>query len=131
MKKKIQRHRRFWAGQGPSLLLISPQDGPLYDTADYRRRFLSPALMWEAEMRRVEASLGAGGGPFWPYLASRWYGRERPGTQREYRLRVAPHPDMVGPVKGLCFEFIFDYMMLFSLRRGGVPGGMVADGGSA
>lgn len=57
MKEKIQQHRNFWAGQGPSLLLLEAEDQPLYDTADYRRRFLNPQLMWEAEMRRARAIL--------------------------------------------------------------------------
>jgi len=55
MHDKIERHRRFWAGQGPSLLLIPPDNAPLYDTTDYRRRFDDPQLMWEAEIRRAEA----------------------------------------------------------------------------
>ena len=52
---KIESHRRFWEGGGPSLLLIPTESGPLYDTADYDRRFADPELMWEAEVRRARA----------------------------------------------------------------------------
>lgn len=58
MNARIERHRSFWAGQGPSLLLTSPDSGPLYETSDYRRRFLDPQRMWEAEMRRAEVLIG-------------------------------------------------------------------------
>jgi hypothetical protein len=54
MNEEIQAHRRFWEGQGPSLLLIPAQSGPLYDTHDYRRRFLDPQAMWDSEIRRAE-----------------------------------------------------------------------------
>lgn len=54
MNEKIENHRRFWQGQGPSLLLISAESGPLYDTQDYQRRFLNPQAMWDAEMWRAE-----------------------------------------------------------------------------
>lgn len=53
--EKIARHRNFWNGAGPSLLLVPREDGPLYDTSDYARRFADPQLMWEAECRRAEA----------------------------------------------------------------------------
>jgi hypothetical protein len=52
---KIESHRRFWEGQGPSLLLVPTESGPLYDTTDYDRRFADPELMWGAEMRRARA----------------------------------------------------------------------------
>lgn len=57
MKDKIENHRRFWDGQGPSLLLVPAETGPLYDTTDYDRRFADPRLMWEAEMRRARVVL--------------------------------------------------------------------------
>jgi hypothetical protein len=52
---KIESHRRFWEGQGPSLLLVPTESGPLYDTTDYDRRFADPELMWEVEMHRARA----------------------------------------------------------------------------
>lgn len=57
MKAKIESHRRFWSGEGPSLLLVPTETGPLYDTANYDQRFNDPRLMWEAEMRRARAVL--------------------------------------------------------------------------
>jgi hypothetical protein len=57
MNHKLESHRRFWQSEGPSLLLIPADSGALYDTSDYPRRFGSPKLMWEAEMRRAEALL--------------------------------------------------------------------------
>jgi len=51
----IERHRRFWEGKGPSLLLVPTESGPLYDTTDYDGRFADPELMWEAEVRRARA----------------------------------------------------------------------------
>jgi hypothetical protein len=58
MNCKLENHRRFWRGEGPSLLLVPADSEALYDTADYRRRFAHPKLMWEAEMRRAEALMG-------------------------------------------------------------------------
>ena len=55
MNRKLENHKRFWEGEGPSLLLIPPDSGVLYDTTDYPRRFANPKLMWEAEIRRAEA----------------------------------------------------------------------------
>jgi len=55
--EKIASHRKFWNGEGPSLLLISPDSGPLYDTADYARRFADPQQMWESEIRRAQPIL--------------------------------------------------------------------------
>jgi len=54
MKTKIERHRQFWKAKGPSLLLLSPEAAPLYDTTNYDRLFAEPQLMWESEMRRAE-----------------------------------------------------------------------------
>lgn len=58
MRELIERHRRFWAGQGPSLLLLPPGEVALYDTASYDRLFADPRLMWESEMRRARAVVG-------------------------------------------------------------------------
>lgn len=57
MKTKIESHRRFWEGKGPSLLLVPTESGPLYDTVNYDQRFNNPRLMWEAELRRARAML--------------------------------------------------------------------------
>ncbi|MCX6914158.1 MAG: hypothetical protein NT167_14080 [Verrucomicrobia bacterium] len=54
IQERIASHRRFWKGEGPSLLLISPESGPLYDTTDYARRFVDPQQMWEAEIQRAQ-----------------------------------------------------------------------------
>lgn len=54
MKDKIASHRQFWEGKGPSLLLLSPEAAPLYDTTNYDRLFADPKLMWESEMRRAQ-----------------------------------------------------------------------------
>lgn len=53
LTEKKQSHLRFWRGEGPSLILIPTAQMEQYDTADYRRRFHDPQLMWEAEMRRA------------------------------------------------------------------------------
>ena len=57
IQERIASHRRFWKGEGPSLLLISPESGPLYDTTDYARRFVDPQLMWESEIRRAQSAV--------------------------------------------------------------------------
>ena len=57
IQEKIASHRKFWNGEGPSLLLISPESGPLYDTADYAQRFADPQQMWESEIRRAQPIL--------------------------------------------------------------------------
>lgn len=57
LAEKIERHRSFWAGKGPSLILIPAFTGPQYDTDNYPERFQNPQLMWEAEMRRARALL--------------------------------------------------------------------------
>lgn len=57
LRDKIDLHRRFWAGEGPCLLLIPTSQMPQYDTTGYRARFDDPALMWEAEMRRARPVL--------------------------------------------------------------------------
>ncbi len=53
LEERIERHRAFWEGKGPSLILIPAFTGPQYDTDDYPERFENPQLMWEAEMRRA------------------------------------------------------------------------------
>ena len=57
IQERIASHRRFWKGEGPSLLLISPESGPLYDTTDYARRFVDPQQMWEAETQRAQLAV--------------------------------------------------------------------------
>ncbi len=58
MRELIERHRRFWRGEGPSLLLVPARDAALYDTARYDRLFAEPPLMWESEMRRARPLVG-------------------------------------------------------------------------
>ncbi|MBI3664841.1 MAG: hypothetical protein HY236_01215 [Acidobacteria bacterium] len=58
LEEKIEAHRKFWRGEGPSLILIPTSKMPQYDTEGYADRFENPALMWEAEMRRARAALG-------------------------------------------------------------------------
>lgn len=52
-QEKVESHRRFWRGEGPSLILIPTGQMAQYDIAGYPERFSNPALMWEAEMRRA------------------------------------------------------------------------------
>ncbi|TVQ35487.1 MAG: hypothetical protein EA384_16135 [Spirochaetaceae bacterium] len=49
----IEQHRRFWSGDGPSLILVPTEQGALYDTERYDERFEDPQLMWESEMQRA------------------------------------------------------------------------------
>jgi hypothetical protein len=58
--EKIEMHRAFWEGRGPSLILIPTGDQPRYDTAAYRELFENPKKMWESEIAR------AGPVPGWP-----------------------------------------------------------------
>lgn len=58
--EKIEKHRAFWRGQGPSLILVPPGRNmdeiwqvQIYDTKEYRERFYNPEKMWEAEMERA------------------------------------------------------------------------------
>lgn len=60
MSEKIERHKRFWEGEGPSLILIPPGldmneiwQVQIYDTSNYRERFYNRGLMWESEMSRA------------------------------------------------------------------------------
>ncbi len=55
--ERIEAHRRFWAGEGPSLILIPTGRMELYDTAGYRERFEDAERMWEAEMARAKPVL--------------------------------------------------------------------------
>lgn len=55
MQQKIELHKRFWRGEGPSLMLIPSGKTALYDLNDYPRRFHDPQAMWESEMRRAES----------------------------------------------------------------------------
>ena len=48
-----ESHERFWRGEGPCLILISPSQGPLYDLEDYPTRFRDPEAMWQAERVRA------------------------------------------------------------------------------
>lgn len=58
--EKIEKHRAFWEGEGPSLILMPPGRDmneiwqvQIYDTKEYRERFYNPEKMWEAEMERA------------------------------------------------------------------------------
>jgi hypothetical protein len=62
--EKIEQHKAFWAGDGPSLILVPPARDmhemwqvQLYDTGDYKERFYNPARMWENEMTRAKPVL--------------------------------------------------------------------------
>ena len=56
MTEKIQRHTRFWSGEGPSLILVGGGDTTVYDTDHYDLRFADPRLMWQTEVRRARAA---------------------------------------------------------------------------
>ncbi len=49
----IEQHREFWAGRGPSLILIPAGDNTLYDLTAYPQRFRDPQAMWENEYERA------------------------------------------------------------------------------
>ena len=51
--EKIEQHRRFWAGDGPSLLFIPRRPLELYDLDGYQERFGEPARMLEFELARA------------------------------------------------------------------------------
>lgn len=57
-REKIEAHRQFWNGEGPSLILVPTSQMAQYDTEGYHARFESPALMWEAEMLRARPVVG-------------------------------------------------------------------------
>jgi len=56
-QEKIEMHKAFWQGQGPSLILVPTREMPLYDIDSYRERFYDPKKMWESEMARAEGVL--------------------------------------------------------------------------
>ena len=58
MIEKIELHKKFWKGEGSSLILIPPSRAVLYDLNDYPRRFHDPQLMWETELKRAKAVIG-------------------------------------------------------------------------
>jgi len=51
-------HKKFWKGQGPSLILIPPSHAALYDLTGYTQRFRDPQSMWKTEIRRAKAVIG-------------------------------------------------------------------------
>ncbi len=57
MQSRIEAQKRFWDGQGPSLILIPPAQTELYDTAGYVEKFNNPERMWESEIGRAKAVL--------------------------------------------------------------------------
>jgi len=56
-QEKIEMHKAFWRGEGPSLILVPTKEMPLYDVDDYRERFYNPEKMWESEMARARGVL--------------------------------------------------------------------------
>jgi len=62
--EKIERHKAFWDGEGPSLILVPPGRNmkeiwqvQIYNTSEYRERFYNPEKMWESEMSRARSVL--------------------------------------------------------------------------
>lgn len=62
--EKIEKHKAFWEGKGPSLVLMPPGRDmneiwqvQIYNTSEYRERFYNPKKMWEAEMKRARPVL--------------------------------------------------------------------------
>ncbi|MHC4388461.1 MAG: hypothetical protein ACYSX1_07620, partial [Planctomycetota bacterium] len=50
--EKIERHKTFWRGEGPCLILVPPGRDmnemwqvQIYDTAEYKERFYNPEKM--------------------------------------------------------------------------------------
>lgn len=64
LQDRLESHRRFWAGEGPSLLFV-PQSDPLFATGEaalysldtYPERFRDPSLMYDSERGRAEQML--------------------------------------------------------------------------
>jgi hypothetical protein len=64
LQSRLERHRRFWAGEGPSLLFL-PQSDPLFATGEaalygldtYPERFQDPARMYDSERERAQQML--------------------------------------------------------------------------
>jgi len=59
IQEKIERHKRFWHGDGPCLILTPPGRDmneiwqvQIYNTSNYQERFYDPELMWESQMSR-------------------------------------------------------------------------------
>ena len=62
--EKIEKHKAFWEGKGPSLILIPPSRDmneiwqvQIYNTSEYKERFYNPEKMWGAEMERARPVL--------------------------------------------------------------------------
>jgi hypothetical protein len=53
VQSKIEAHRRFWEGTGPSLIFIPRGDVQLYDMKGYVERFENPRLMFDFEAGRA------------------------------------------------------------------------------
>lgn len=54
---KIKAHEAFWAGVGPSLILIPSGRQDHYDLRNYIDRFGNPERMWASEMERAKSLL--------------------------------------------------------------------------
>ena len=54
---KIEKHKAFWDGDGPSLILIPTGKMEAYDTVGYRDLFYNPDRMWESEIKRARPAL--------------------------------------------------------------------------
>ena len=52
--ENTEAHRRFWSGEGPSLIFIPHDRADLYDITDYRTRFDDPSRMYASELARAE-----------------------------------------------------------------------------
>ncbi len=53
IQEKMGRHAAFFAGEGPSLLLLQAARADLYDLNNYERRFYNSAAMFESERDRA------------------------------------------------------------------------------
>ena len=58
MNGTIERHKAFWRGEGPCLILIPQETQELYDVRGYSARFSDPQAMWASEFRRAERTVG-------------------------------------------------------------------------
>ena len=54
---KIEKHKEFWNGDGPSLIFIPTAKMESYDTVGYRELFYNPDRMWESESTRARPTL--------------------------------------------------------------------------
>lgn len=50
----IEKHKAFWNGEGPCLILVPAAQMEPYDLEGYPERFHNPEKMWESEMRRAQ-----------------------------------------------------------------------------